>query len=384
MIFILLILPLVLVAAKLYSCACIKQRVLNFILLSAVTVCFSACKKGSLTETDLLALRYVTFKTEVMQTKGLTDLEKAEGIATLNSIYSFVKEVSHAGDDFYNPVVLEWITPERKFAGDNPDAQYFSFFIDPEADYSVKLSHQNVFFMEVTSYKRVGNQNAISASYIVKPGENEIILSSSEKTSAQVKLNSEDYIVMIRYYKTNGKLQSPKPLIACLDRPYPGRKQDASFRSDLAVSLFDALYKSSDLLTKQMESEVNGYVEELDMDNPYIRNLYPTKSNIYNGAFICVPKGKYLSVKGRIDSSKYVVFVFYNRWWATPFNGADRVSLNNSQIETDEAGNYEINVSSEMCDLPNLIVTNGLENGILSIRSLFEEAEEPVLELKSF
>ena len=133
-----------------------------------------------------------------------------------------------------------------------------------------------------------------------------------------------------------------------------------------------------------MEQKENGYVDELEMDNPYIKNLYPAKSNIYNGAFIRIPRGKYLLAKGKIDKSKYAIFVFYNRWWATPFKGKNKPSVNTKNLEVDANGNYEIRIMREERQWSNSLVIGDNECGILSIRSIFDEVDKPSLELKSF
>lgn len=319
----------------------------------------------------------------IKQNKALSEYDKEEGIATVNSIYSFAREIADTKDDYYAPYVLEWISQERKFAGDNPDAQYFSFFIDPHATYELSVTHEQVFFMEITTYKREEDQNMISSSFVVPSNQSAVIISTDKDVKPDLEVSASDYIVMVRYYKKEGKVSLPKPTVRCLHTSQERKRVSPKFRYDLAVSLFDALYQSSVLLTAQMEQQVNNYVDELDMDNPYIKNLYPAKSNVYNGVFIRIPDGKYLSVKGKIDPSRYAVFVFYNRWWATPFKGGERVAINTMELKTDDSGCYEIVIMREEKGFDNALVIKDLKDGILSIRSIFEEVEEPELELKS-
>lgn len=344
----------------------------------------AACTDHHEMRADQLAKMKIKEIRLIKGNKNLSEYEKEEGIATVNSIYSFAREIAYTQDSYYSPYVLEWILKERKFAGDNPDAQYFSFFIDPEVIYEVDVTHEDVFFMEITSYKREKDQNMISRSIVVPAEKSAIIISSDANRNPDLLISEADYIVMIRYYKNISERVLPKPVVRSIDIPQKRKLVDKHFRSDLAVSLFDALYKSSVLLTEQMEQEKNGYVDELEMDNPYVKNLYPAKSNVYNGAFIHIPKDKYLLVKGKIDKSKYAIFVFYNRWWATPFKGENKISINTKDLEVDANGNYEIKIMREDRQLSNTLVIGDNECGILSIRSIFDEVDEPSLELKSF
>lgn len=343
-----------------------------------------ACTDHQEMKTDQLTKMKINEIRLIKGNKDLSEYEKEEGVATLNSIYSFTQEIAYTQDSYYAPYVLDWISKGRKFAGDNPDAQYFSFFIDPEVLYEIDVSHENVFFMEITSYKREKDQNMISSSIVVPAEKSTIIISSDVNRNPDLLISSADYIIMIRYYKNIAEKVLPKPIVRSIEIPQKRKLVDKQFRSDLAVSLFDALYKSSVLLTEQMEQEKNGYVDELEMDNPYVKNLYPAKSNVYNGAFIHIPKDKYLLVKGQIDKSKYAVFVFYNRWWATPFKGESKISINTRDLEVDANDNYEIKIMREDRQLSNALIVGELECGILSIRSIFDEVDEPSLELKSF
>lgn len=357
-------------------------RVMSLLLILCLSQ--TACTENNEINTDQLTKMKMKEIRLIKRDKNLSEYEKEEGIATINSIYSFTREIAYTKDSYYSPYVLEWITKERKFAGDNPDAQYFSFFIDPKVNYEIDVTHEDVFFMEITSYKRKNNQNMISSSFVVPAEKSKVSISAQTNKNPDLLTSATDYIVMIRYYKNTAETILPKPVVRSIDTPENRKSVDKRFRYDLAVSLFDALYKSSVLLTEQMEQKENNYVDELEMDNPYIKNLYPAKSNMYNGAFIRIPRGKYLLVKGKIDKSKYAIFVFYNRWWATPFKGKNKPSVNTKNLEVDANGNYEIRIMREERQWSNSLVIGDNECGILSIRSIFDEVDEPSLELKSF
>lgn len=119
-------------------------RIMSLLLILCLSQ--TACTENNEINTDQLTKMKMKEIRLIKRHKNLSEYEKEEGISTINSIYSFTREIAYTKDSYYSPYVLEWITKERKFAGDNPDAQYFSFFIDPKVNYEIDVTHEDVFF----------------------------------------------------------------------------------------------------------------------------------------------------------------------------------------------------------------------------------------------
>ncbi len=133
---------------------------------------------------------------------------------TLKSMYSFVQEIAQDNSSFYEPRVIEWMKPDRRFAGDNPDAQYFTLFIDPNADYMVSGEMNDLVFLEVTSYRKENGVNRVSNSIILRERPKySLKLSLSKESRPDLLLNKDDYIVMVRYYRKDPKITKIKPKI---------------------------------------------------------------------------------------------------------------------------------------------------------------------------
>lgn len=327
--------------------------------------------------------KFNTFIDEITKNKITTDVEKYEAQKTVESIYSFAKEISEDHSSFYEPKMTEWINSERKFAGDNPDAQYFSAFIDPNAEYKISASMNNLVFLEVTSYRQEKGINRVSNSVIVsnKEGEYSLKLALDKKANPDLKLHKNDYIIIVRYYRKDASILAKSPEIITTKRPKVERKVDSNFRDKVAFNMMESLYRSSEFLTKQMQKVVNGYAAGISTNNPFASNLYPNTSVAYDGAFVDIPEGSYLSLKGQIDTSKYFVFLFYNKLWATPFS--DKIKFFNiNNLKADKDGNYEIVISREPMDADNNIVLGKLTRGIFSIRTVDRDFESPHIEVK--
>lgn len=355
-------------------------------LLCFSFIAFIGCESGGNNENlDNINKQYQKYLYDIDNIYNLNPLEKYEAKNTISSIYSFIDELQSNTSSYYTPFVSEWITEKRKFAGDNPDAQYFSFFIDANALYEVEVNNDNVFFMEVTSYKNQNKGNVISKSITyAKNGKTKFTLSANKNYNPYFQIDDKDYLVMIRYYKKDRMLLSEKPKVVCSNSPLQKKLISKQFITLFSSELFSSIVNSSKFLTNQMKEKPNGYVD-ISGSNPYVGNLFPAKNNVYNGAFIYLPNdSSYLSIKGTINKQYYSMFVFYNEWWATPYTKVESGTsyINAKDLITDTEGNYEIIISTKPLNLPNNIITNGLSKGVFSIRSLNLEFDDPEIELK--
>ncbi len=279
-----------------------KILILIFILLNSNIF--------ALTNTEL-DKKYKDILLEIENKDDINELEKLEETKTLQSIYSFAEEISNDESSVYEPKWTEWIKNNRKFAGDNPDTQYFTAFIDPNADYNISGTMNGLYFLEITSYRKEKGVNKISKSIILKNKEDySINLSMNKNSKPDLILNKNDYLIMVRYYRLDPKLIKVAPVIETLTEPTINKKVDLGFRNKIALELFESLYYSSEFLTKQLSNKSNEYLDVIETTNPYASNLFPNTSVIYDGAFIDLPKDYYISIKGKIDIKKYFIFLF--------------------------------------------------------------------------
>ncbi|MBP6125398.1 MAG: hypothetical protein KBA67_02230 [Leptotrichiaceae bacterium] len=349
-----------------------------FLILSVITNA-----SGRMDYHSELKNKYNTFIKEIRKNNNFNETEKYEAEMVTKSIYSFSEEILTDDSSLYEPKLINWIDSERKFAGNNPDTQYFSFFLDPKADYTISGSMNNIVFLEITSYKKENGINRISNSITVTDKKDfSLKLSSDKKSIPDLELGKDDYIVIIRYYRNDYTIDNEKPKVLCIKEPKNKKTVDKNFRGKMAVELMESLYRSSEFLTEQIKPVVNKYDDDLDINNPFVSNLYPNKTVAYEGAFIDITDDSYLSISGKIDKNQYFIFLFYNQLWTTPFS-EDVKFFNSNNLKTDKDGNYEIVVSTKpMNNVPNNMVISKLKRGIFSIRTFDHDFETPNIEIK--
>lgn len=333
-------------------------------------------------ENGVLNTKYDEIMLEIDNKEGLDAVERLEEKMTLQSIYSFAEEIAQDNSSMYDPKWIEWIRDDRKFAGDNPDTQYFTAFIDPQADYMLSGTMKDLVFLEITSYRKEKGVNKISGSTILKnDGAYSITLSMDKKQNPEVLLHEDDYILMLRYYRKEPTPQKMDISIQTIKEPAQKKEVNPDFRLKLALDLFESLYHSSNFLTAQFSKQPNAYADEIEVTNEYARNLFPNTSVVYDGAFIDISDDQYLVIKGEIDIKQYFIFVFYNSLWTTPYTN-DVQSFNLNTLKTDTDGKYEIVISSQPMDVDNNIVLGELRKGIFSMRTTDDDFDRPTIEVK--
>ncbi len=360
------------------------MRIKNYVSIVILILTFSIVSNANEKKDyhNELQMKYDTFIKEIKNNSNFNEAEKYEAEMATNSIYSFSEEILEDDSSLYDPKLINWIDSERKFAGNNPDTQYFSFFIDPDAEYTISGSMDNVVFLEITSYKKENGVNRISNAITVTDKKDfSFKLSSNKSSNPDLKLGKDDYIVIIRYYRNNYTIENDEPEVLCTKEPQNKKNVDTDFRSKMALEVMESLYRSSEFLTKQIKPVVNKYAEDLDINNPFASNLYPNNTVAYEGSFIDIPNDSYLSITGKIDKDQYFIFLFYNQLWTTPF-GEDVKFFNSNNLKTDKDGNYEIVVSTKPMNVPNNMVINKLRRGIFSIRTFDHDFETPNIEIK--
>ena len=89
-----------------------------------------------------------------------------------------------------------------------------------------------------------------------------------------------------------------------------------------------------------------------------------------------------MRVRGKLPKSRYFSLVLYNAWMESLDYTRHTISLNHTQIEADEHGNFEVVLSHRDLGQANRLDTAGHHAGFLLARNLLLEGDAPDFEIQ--
>lgn len=332
---------------------------------------------------------YLSLSTEVeKRTATLDDTEKQRAAFFLSSAFDLVVECYLQKGDPADPQLSDWMSPYRKFAGDNPQTIYTQFPIDHQYSYVLKGKLGNAIYFGVQAYGYQAGFNLPTSNTDLQKLQPEkdgsIILHLSANRPDGVKnwmpIAPGDHAVLLRQYFDVTSTNVPATLSIARTDQNPTR----------TVSYLDRLEKSRSMITDY----INGTLEICDMlrdnatnDYPkpgaevtkpkYGGALYPTKDNRYNGFWVSLKPGEAIHLHGTIPSDAlYTSYVFYDRWYNTPDYRTIRCFRTNKDVQLNPDGTFDLYISPETIDHPNWINTGGLYEGSFSARYLLSASSD--------
>jgi hypothetical protein len=315
----------------------------------------------------------------------MSAIEKERAAFFLASAYSLVMESYAEKGDPAEPALTVWMSPTRKFAGDNPYTIYTQSPVDSNFVYKLSGKMGNAMYFGIQVYGYAHGFNLPTANLgltnILLNSDNtfEVYLSLVKPENAVnwVKLANRDHAVLVRQYFDERNQVVPAELkIERVDNnpmaglPYLKRLEKAN------AMMNDYILGAIDVCSILANNAQNEYAsKDAQVRTPkYGGALYPTRDNKYEGCWVSLKEGEALHLHGYLPvNTLYASYVFYDRWYNTPDYRKYNCFRTKDEIVLNADGSFDLYVSPEKIDHPNWINTGGLYEGSYSSRYLLSE-----------
>lgn len=290
---------------------------------------------------------------------GLGPIEADRALFFVQSAYDLALEMCFQKGDPAAPRLTNWERPWRKFGGDNPTTTYLSAPVSPTYRYRLTGRVGDAVYAGVQVYTRGPGYNAPSANIsdvrlVDANGDIDLLIGGQDPGTGApwLPLLADDYLVMLRLYRTRPTVEDP----------------------DVRIERIDDVASVPQSITERA-SGVNAYPPaDAEVHQPrYTGALFPTLDNVYDGFFVDLQPGQSLRLTGQAPTARFWSLVFYDRWFNTPDFSVHRCYLTGDDVVMDADGTYEVILGPEESDHPNRIDTAGLRQGILALRCLLPE-----------
>lgn len=308
---------------------------------------------------------------------SLDDSERERALLSLVSAYSLAQEMWIFKADPARPAFTDWMAHGRKTAGDSPWTVYLTAPVSACHTYRIHGNLGDAAYFGMQLYRGVQGFNAPSARlaqdrFVVDANGNfEIVVARERPQGAAnwLPLTDDDYLLMTREYRYDPSRERPVTLVIERIDALPGAPIPLARRVEKAARYFESVILS----TIEIASLLN--VNDYSPPSAEVRtpkhgdSLFPNTETFYDGFFVRLQPGEAIELHGRLPEKwRYVSFVFYDRWYATPDYPEVRCYLTAQDLVFNPDGTYTIYISPEDPGHPNWIQTGGLHEGLFSYR----------------
>lgn len=324
----------------------------------------------------------------------LSAVEHDRAAFFLVSAYSLAMQAYVERGNPAEPMITDWMTPPRKFGGDNPHTIYSQIPISTDYAYKLTGTKGSFIYLGVQLYGYAQGFNIATNNInlkdmkVNKDGSFELYISKEKPKGAinWIEMTDGDHAFLVRQYfnKRVGNVPSKLNIMRVDDNKKPGPTyQERLARANDMMTEF--IMGTIDLASLLRETALNQYPSKNSQVRApkYGGALYPTKDNKYEGCWVSLKEGQAMKIHGKLPKNTlYASYVFYDRWYNTPsypevncFRTMEEVALNSD-------GTFDLYLSPETINHPNWLNTGGLYEGSYSSRYLQStETEFPTVEL---
>jgi hypothetical protein len=324
-------------------------------------------------------------------TAGLDAFERERALFALTSAYSLAEEMWIFKADPARPAFTDWMAHGRKTAGDSPYTVYLSAPVDATRQYRLRGNLGDATYFGIQIYRQFNGFNAPSGvlndSELVQDGSGnfEVIVSRERPSDAVnwVPLVDGDYVLMTREYRYDPVQQRPAQISIERIDSAPSEPPPLVDRVAKAARYFEAVVLSTIEIASLLS--VNQFSPpDAEIRTPkYGDSLFPTKATHYDGFFVKLEPGQAIKLSGQLpDKWRYVSFVFYDRWYATPDYPEVRCYLTGRDLQLEPDGSFTIYLSPDDPGYPNWIQMGKLREGLFSYRYMLADSNpKPLVEV---
>lgn len=316
------------------------------------------------------------------------DLDALEGRRFLMRMVGASWDMMVEGGDPDRPRFEHAESPIRKMFGDNPDADYLRapLKLGPGRVYRVSGQvHDDTLYFAVLLYGKGGRvarqlrdtEIKIGAEGGLPPGQFEVFISTDPQPVNWLPAEPDIESVIVRQYFRDRRKELPIPLeIAYLGEiPPAGPIEPINFAAkvDRATRMLRSTWRRT---VGAYELASQAYLNRF---GPVpAENLFPTPDNLYHMCWFRFGYNQVMRVRGKLPKARYFSLCLMNVWMESYDYLRHPIILNQSQIQTDAEGNFEVLLAHKDVGHPNWLDTAGHHAGYIVARYLCVE-EEPEL-----
>ncbi len=315
--------------------------------------------------------------------------ERSMGLHYLAQLASAALEMQLAKGDPAAPAFTDWMSDYRKFLGDSPDAVYHTAAISADHRYRIIGNRGEAGYLGFMLYGRSLNgwnraaDNISSESINFDEQGNFSLLLSREKPADYdgdwLALEDDIHMVMVRQYfhEREGSRQA-RFSIRNLDPATYTQPVDAETAAGIraATTFFNDTLRGNLALMEMLARRPNTAEPPREYNQDFGGIFYPTHDNTYFGTWYELQPGTAIVVEGVAPEVDYWSISLQNRWMQSYDYRHHRVSLNNREIELDDARRYRVVIAQEPVAEANWLSAAGFPHGLLAIRYQLATAVE--------
>lgn len=304
--------------------------------------------------------------------------------------------------DLERPVFQRFVSPIKKFFGDNPDAIYYTAFIRGDRGYRIRGNTAGAVYTSLslelgTNEGQFSQRTALAISgkqlKVAADGSYEVILSPDKQPGNWFKLEPEVGSITTRHYF---ELESPvaadptkviplsiEPLTPLGPRPAANDASIAAGIRRVATYLrARTLEKAPFMQAGQVPSWVSVVPNQFNPPElPEGDVGFALLDAAYAMAIYVLAPDQALVIEGRFPKCCFANVNLWNHFLQTYDYVTRRVSLNRKQTKLEPDGSFRMVVAHKDPGVPNWLDTEGRPSGLMYWRFLLPE--EPIVPLKT-
>lgn len=274
--------------------------------------------------------------------------------------------------------------PTRKMFADNPDTDYNRAVIRTTGGRVYRVTGRlpaNATYVGLLLYRRGGQiGNKLVDDELGADGDGRFTVYISTEDPGQddgawLKAHGDEISVFVRQYYTS-RTAEPAVELKCellgAGPPQPLTIDGYAKGIERAERMVKAVFAR----TQQAYQMVTGMALNKFVEIPG-EALFPTPDNTYQACWYRFGRDQIMLVRGRLPKTRYFNFCLYNAWMESLDYQRHTISLNHSEIQTDDDGNFELALAHTDPGHPNWLDTTGHHAGYLLARSLLLEGDTP-------
>lgn len=294
------------------------------------------------------------------------------------------------------PFFTSFIDRHKKMLGDNPDARYFTAVISDRHRYRIRGNLAGATYTSFTLELEAGTGNAGLGATLNDTefeadanGDYEIALSPEKEPGNWMPLTKGAASITTRHYYerdlsiNNDHLHHIPLTIENMDQ-VPPREPPSADSIAAGIRRVNRFIKGTMVpmnadATLPWVSRVPNQFNPIQVDDSNQGVTYAAKDNVYAMAPFLLKPDQALVIRGRFPTCRFSNVVLFNRFLQTLNYEERTISLNRTQAEQDERGNFEIVIAHRNPQRPNWLDTEGRPFGIVFWRfQLPEGAIQPL------
>lgn len=314
--------------------------------------------------------------------------EAAEGYLHLLRLVSAGIDLQVERSDPHHPSFTVWMTPTRKFLGDNPDTIYTTAPIDGTGSYSLHVAPGNALYLGVVLYGRSPSGwrviGSVSDTELVaaEDGTYTVSLGPDAASSANELQTAPDaHWVMVREYFADRHDKHPAQLRIerhSDDPMVPVQETGVAERIDRLGTWVSAQIDADVFLSSMQLASPNQAPDVANVTFPeeLVATFLPTPDIDYQGCGFELQPGQRLLVRGIAPHARYWGLQVMNRWLES-VDG--RSGWNGFELGVAPGEPFSIMLADE--DVPGTVCIplQGRRSGLLAFRTLLPTGEVPRL-----